>query len=143
MVGIFIILGYYYYYKKKNLKFGDTLWETCDILDAIALLLEMTTFFLVVKLMLPITPSEKEKRSKFQSFLFKGFADKNELKAAVLANNPDMNKDQRSIVESDLDKLCDFIETSASTRTIVGGMVEVVDMQDFAFMGTWRYNPRK
>ena len=53
---------------------------------------EMTTFFLVVKLMLPITPSDKKKRSKFQRFLFKGFADRNELRAAILANNPDMNQ---------------------------------------------------
>ena len=50
----------------------------------------MMTFFLVVKLMVPITPSDKETRSKFQRFLFKGFADKNELRAAILANNPDM-----------------------------------------------------
>jgi len=65
----------------------------------------MMTFFLVVKLMLPTTPSEKEKRSKFQRFLFNGFADKNELRAAVLANNPDMDQSQRSQMESDLDKL--------------------------------------
>ena len=62
---------------------------------AISNLVEIMTFFLVVKLMLPIIPSEKEKRSKFQRFLFKGFADKNELRAAVLANNPDMNQSQR------------------------------------------------
>jgi hypothetical protein len=46
-----------------------------DILFSISALVEMMTFFLVVKLMLPITPSEKEKRSEFQRFLFKGFAD--------------------------------------------------------------------
>ncbi len=100
------------------------------------------TFFLVVKLMLPITPSDKEKRSKFQRFIFKGFADMNELRAAILANNPDMDQDQLSLMDSDLVKLSSFIDTASSTRTIVGGMVEVVDMQDFAFMGNWRYNPR-
>ncbi len=89
---------------------------------------------------MPITPSDKETRSKFQRFLFKGFADKNELKAAILANNPDMDQEQRSLMNNDLDKLCSFIETASSTQSIVGGMVEVVDMQDFAFMGTWRYN---
>jgi len=52
----------------------------------------MMSFFLVAKLMLPITLSDKEKRSKFQRFFFNGFADKNELKAAILANNPDMNQ---------------------------------------------------
>jgi len=49
--------------------------------------------------MIPITPSEKENRSKFQRFLFKGFADRNELRAAVLANNPDMNESQRSLMD--------------------------------------------
>ena len=67
--------------------------KSFSFLQILTNLMEFVTFFLVVKLMLPITPSEKEKRSKFQSFLFKGFADKNELKAAVLANNPDINKD--------------------------------------------------
>ncbi len=110
---------------------------------AIYTLLEMMSFFLVAKLMLPITLSEKEKRSKFQRFLFNGFADKNELKAAILSNNPDMNQSQRSLMESDLDKLSSFIERASSTQSIVGGMVEVLEMQDFAFMGTWRYNPRR
>ena len=62
---------------------------------SISAFVEMMTFFLVVRFMLPITPSDKEKRSKFQRFLFKGFADKNELRTAVLANNPDMNQSQR------------------------------------------------
>jgi len=62
-------------------------------LGDISSILELTTFFLVVKVMLPITPSDKKTRSRFQRFLFKGFADKHELKTAVLANNPDMNLD--------------------------------------------------
>ena len=66
---------------------------------SISQFVEMMTFFLVVKLMLPITLSDKNKRSKFQRFLFKGFADKNELRAAVLANNPDMNPEQRQIMD--------------------------------------------
>ena len=64
-------------------------------MSSISLFVEIMTFFLVVKLMLPTIPSDKEKRSRFQRFLFKGFADKNELRAAVLANNPDMNQSQR------------------------------------------------
>ena len=63
------------------------------------------SFFLVAKLMLPITPSDKEKISKFQRFLFKGFADKNELKAAILQNNQDIDGEQRSMIESDLENL--------------------------------------
>ena len=63
------------------------------ILTSIEQLLSVSTFFLVIKLMIPITPSDKEKRSKFQRFLFKGFAEIDELRAAVLANNPDMDQD--------------------------------------------------
>ena len=78
-----------------NLENKDTylfLIGIVDILLATYTLLEMMSFFLVAKLMLSITLSDKEKRSKFQRFLFNGFADKNELKAAILANNPDMNQ---------------------------------------------------
>ena len=59
----------------------------------------MITFFLVVRMMIPITKTDKQTRSKFQRFLFNGFADKNELKAAILAKNPGMDADQRSLVE--------------------------------------------
>ncbi len=62
-------------------------------------MIEMITFFLVVRMMIPITKTDKQTRSKFQRFLFNGFADKNELKAAILANNPGMDADQRSLVE--------------------------------------------
>ena len=65
------------------------------------------------------------------------------MKAAVLANKPKMDQDQRSLMESDLDKLSLFIQSVSFTQSIVGGMVQVVVMQDFAFIGRWRYNPRK
>ena len=81
------------------------------------------SFFLVVKLMLPITPSDKEKRSKFQRFLFKGFADINELRAAILQNNRDIDDEQRSMIESDLDNLSSFIKRALSTQEIVTEMV--------------------
>ena len=45
--------------------------------------------------MLTIRPLEKETRSNFQRFLFKELAEKNELRATILANNPDMNQSQR------------------------------------------------
>ena len=45
------------------------------IASMIISLLEMLTFFLVVKLMLPITHAEKENKSQFRNFLFNGFAD--------------------------------------------------------------------
>ena len=102
---------------------------------ATSYIIEMTTFFLVVKMMLPITKNDKETRSKFQRFLFNGFADKNELKAAILANNPHMDADQRSLVEQDIDNLQAFISSTYSNKSIIGGMVQVADFQDYAFVG--------
>jgi hypothetical protein len=48
----------------------------------------MLTFFLVIKILMPMTNEEKDNKSQFRKFLFNGFADKNELKAAVFAQNP-------------------------------------------------------
>ena len=94
-----------------------------SILDLIRLFIELTSFFLVVKLMLTITPSDKKKRSKFQRFLFKGFADINELRAAILQNNHDLDEEQRSLIECDLDNLSSFIKRAQSTQEIVTEMV--------------------
>jgi hypothetical protein len=44
--------------------------------------------------------------------LFNGFADRHELKAAVLANNPDMDASQRAMMEHDLDELGMLIENA-------------------------------
>ncbi len=71
--------------------------------------MEMATFFIIVKLMIPITKLDKKTRSNFQRFLFKGFANKDELKAAVLANNPDLDEDELSLINSDLQKLSELI----------------------------------
>ena len=103
----------------------------------------MTTFFLVVRIMLPITKTDKETRSKFQRFLFNGFANKDELKAAILANNPLMDADQRSLVEQDIDNLQAFISSTHSRESIICGLVqfvEVVDVQDYA---QERFNQRR
>lgn len=78
--------------------------------------------------MLPLTPKDKETRSKFQQFLFKGFMNKDELHAAVLANNPDMTQEQRAIMEKDLEQLNEIIDDASFDRSIVCGMVEVVDV---------------
>jgi hypothetical protein len=78
--------------------------------------------------MLPITQSEKEERSKFQRFLFQGFADINELKAAVFANNPDVDQELRSLIDRDLSMLASFIDNAQSTQNIVGGMVQIVEI---------------
>ena len=55
------------------------LYGVYNIFLAFDNLLEMATFLLVVKLMLPITLSDKDSRSKYQKFLFKGFLDRDHL----------------------------------------------------------------
>lgn len=66
-----------------------------------------------------------------------------ELKAVVLANNPDVTPDQRSIIEQDLDQLAALIKSATQTQSIVSGMAEVVEIDDYAFMGQWRYNAER
>ncbi len=75
--------------------------------------------------------------------MFNGFADKNELKAAIFANNPHMDADQRSLVEKDIDYLQTFISSTHSRESIICSMVQVVDVQDYAFIGQWRFNQRR
>ena len=43
-------------------------------------------------------------------------------------------------MESNFDELSAFIGRVSTTQKIVGGMVEILDMQDYAFMDRWRYN---
>ena len=86
------ILGYLI--PRANYTENQILRGINDIFFSIDFVLQLMTFFLVVKIMLPVTPSDKESRSKFQRFLFKGFADSNELRAAVLAKNPEMDQSQ-------------------------------------------------
>jgi len=45
-------------------------------------------------------------------------------------------------MDEDLEKLNSLIKSAKSTRSIAGGMVDVVDSQDLAFLGTWNYNHR-
>ena len=82
------------------------------ILLCVGNLLEMATFFLVVKLMLPITKPEKDNRARYKQFLFMGFLDVNQLKYAVYRHNPGMSADQRSFVEHDLSELQELIASS-------------------------------
>jgi branched-subunit amino acid ABC-type transport system permease component len=79
---IFVIQLILYYLYNRTLYGSDenlTLLGVIDISVCLQDLIQMLTFFLVVKLMIPLTKSEKEKRSKFQQFIFKGFADIKEL----------------------------------------------------------------
>ena len=42
-----------------------------------------------------------------------------------------------------MEKLASFISTDKSTRNIAAGMVQVVDVYDYAFIGKWRYDQRR
>jgi len=75
----------------------------------------MFTFFLVIKIMMPMTNEEKENKSQFRKFLFNGFANKHELKAAVFAQNPLMQSDERNLMEKSLETLGKLIETTETT----------------------------
>ena len=75
----------------------------------------MLTFFLVIKIMMPMTNEEKDHKSQFRKFLFNGFADKNELKAAFFAQNPQMQSEERSLMENSLETLGKLIETTETT----------------------------
>ncbi len=73
--------------------------KSTSFLQILTNLMEFVTFFLVVKLMLPITSSEKETSSNFQRFLFKGFFEKKKrIETTILANNLDMNQSQRKLI---------------------------------------------
>jgi hypothetical protein len=110
------------------------------LLQCLSNLMQVLTFSLVIKLMLPITKSERERQSKFQRFLFNGFANKEELEAAIFANNPDMTEEERSDVKRDLKDLDELIEGRSSGSSIVSGMVDVVEISNYAYMGRWRFD---
>ena len=42
-----------------------------------------------------------------------------------------------------MEKLAGLIESVSSTNSIVGGMVQVVDPYDYAYIGKWRYDQRR
>ena len=85
------ILMYIYSHTDGNI--GQVLHGVYDLLNCFTLPTEVITFFLVVKLMLPITKSEKRTQSGYVQFVYKGFVDLTTLKAAIYANNPDMTAD--------------------------------------------------
>ncbi len=65
LLGALLQINFYVFNRTENIDTYLILRGVNDILIAMSDLLETMTFFLVVKLMLPITPSDKEKRSKF------------------------------------------------------------------------------
>jgi hypothetical protein len=65
LVAAVIALITYWFEHTENVDTVLTLLGINDLLASLGDLLEVLTFFLVVKLMLPITQSDKENRSKF------------------------------------------------------------------------------
>jgi hypothetical protein len=109
------------------------------LVSCLTQLLQVLSFLLVVKMMLPITQSDRQKRSEFQRFIFNGFANREELETAIFVNNPDMTEEQRADVKRDLNQLAKLIENSSSDSSIVSGMVQVVEVNDYAYIGKWRF----
>lgn len=54
-----------------------------SLLQAIANWIEMSTFLIVIYLMLPMTKDAKAKREQLQKFLFAGFIKHEELETAI------------------------------------------------------------
>lgn len=65
-------------------------------------LIEESSFFLLIYLMLPVTDSAKKCRTDMNRFLFDGFVNLEKLEEAVIAQNPSMTVSQRGFVRNDL-----------------------------------------
>ena len=76
----------------------DIVFGICWILFPFFDFTELTTFFLVVSLMLPVTEKAKQRYVEMQSFIFGGFVDREELESAVLEQNPDLTTSQKEFL---------------------------------------------
>lgn len=95
---------------------------------------EQAAFFLVVHLMLPLTETARQRCAQMQSFVFCGFVDRQELENAVLAQNPDLTKQQKETLKKDISELNKLFESCGSARLMVGRMVSIEIQQSYAFL---------
>jgi len=74
--------------------------------------------------MLPITDAARAKRDRFQQFLFNGFMNRDALKKAIFEQHPDLTEEQCETIESELDKLDEYVQEADDAANIMSGMVE-------------------
>lgn len=76
--------------------------------------------------------------------MFTGFKSKEELRDAIHAANPEMTDEESERVDQDLSLLYSvFSQSEDSSGNIMAGMIEVVDVQEYAFMRERGWKIRK
>lgn len=84
-----------------------------NLLTLIGNIIEMTTFYLVVFLMMPITETAKQKHIALKQFLLNGFLKPEELAAAVIAQDPEMPEETKNFIRHDCQWVGSLMGTSA------------------------------
>lgn len=54
-----------------------------------------------------------------------GFVNVVELKSAIYAQNPDMSREEKELLEEEIGRFSSFLETTKMTQSIVGEMVTI------------------
>lgn len=111
------------YSKPKDSNAQLTLFGVNDLLIMTQQTIEMITFYLVVFLMMPLTKKSKQRFAALQKFLLNGFIKPEELEAAVLAQNPDMDEETRNQVRHDCQWMGNVLAQSG--HSIMSGMTSV------------------
>ena len=117
------------------------LYGTYNLLGLIYNCIEMATFYLVVHLMMAVTQTARTKYIALQKFLLNGFLKPEELEKAVRAQNPEMPQEAQDNLHDDCQHLNNML--GDSSRSILSGMVEVANANDYAYMGfanKWKYD---
>jgi len=57
--------------------------------------------------------------------LLDGFVNVVELKSAIYAQNPDMSREEKELLEEEIGRFSSFLETTKMTQSIVGEMVTI------------------
>ena len=96
--------------------------NVCKILMNIV---QLTTYFLVVHLMLPLTEQQVRKKAEFVKFLFVGFVKQDQLESAILAQNPHLTEEQQQTIHEDIERLHDFTRKRQNTQSILSSVAHV------------------
>lgn len=104
-----------------------------NLSEVFANFFELTTFFLVVFLMLPLSAEKRKKRSDFTKFLHNGFMDVDHLESAILAQNPELTAEDKEILHDDMVRVDRLIHMSGDCTSIMSSMVVIDNNNDLGF----------
>lgn len=96
-----------------------------NIAGTLTALSECAGFSLVLILMTPWTKGQMKRKEEFQSFLLDGFVNVIELKSAIYAQNPNISREEKELLEEEIGRFSSFLETTKMTQSIVGEMVTI------------------